>query len=106
MAGVVGRPDVGKQYVLNTRTDGPHGQVTACELFDLDHAAEVREQLDGPTDVVKVVHRPGGVLSHELDVVELAGLPDQLGDGGPGRQQVGAEAGPALGEALAEAVLT
>ena len=83
VAGVFGRPDVGKQYVLNARTNGPHGQMAARELFDLDHAAEVREELDGPAQVVEVVHGPRGVLSHELDVVELAGLSHQLGHGGP-----------------------
>ncbi len=81
---VLGRPDVGKKHVLDTRTDGSHGQVAPGELLDLDHAAEVREELDGPPEVVEVVHGPGRVFGNELDVIELSRLADELGDGGPG----------------------
>jgi hypothetical protein len=79
--------------------------VPARVLFDLDHPAEVREQFDGATEVVEVVHGPRGVLGNELDVVELAGLADQLGDRGPGGHQVGAQARQAGVEQFAEAVL-
>ncbi len=74
--------------------------MTARVLFDLDHAAEVREELYGPAQVVEVVHGPRRVLGHELDIVELTGLTHELGDGGPRRHQVRTEARQTLVEEL------
>src|SRR5262249_60675674 len=88
-----GRTHVGEQQVLDTRADGSHRQVTASILLDLDHPAEVWEELDRPPQVVQIVHRPGRVFGNELDVVPVASLSDELGHGRPAAQEMRAQTG-------------
>ena len=80
--------------------------MTARVLLDLDHAGEVREQLDGSSEVVEVVQCPWGVFGDELDIVPGPGLADQLRNRWPCAEQVCADARLALLEQFAQTVLT
>jgi len=91
--GVIGGADVGRQEILDAGADGTHRQVAGGVLFDLDHAAEFGEQLDGAAEIVEVVHRPWRVFGHELNVVPGPGLTDQLGDRRPGAEEMCSHAG-------------
>ena len=51
---VFDRPRVGKQYVLNARTNGTHRPVKARLLLDLDHGRHLREQIDRPAKVLLI----------------------------------------------------
>src|ERR1700733_4214809 len=66
---LLGCPDIGEQYVLEARTNCPHGEMPTSILLDLDHSCEVWEQLDGPTKIVQIVHRPRLVLCHKFHIV-------------------------------------
>jgi hypothetical protein len=51
----------------------------------------MREQVHRAGEVVQLGKAPGGVLSAELDVIEEAGVPDNLNNLGRGGDYMGAD---------------
>jgi hypothetical protein len=78
------------KHALEAGADRPHRLVRVLLLLDLDHAGEVL-QLEGAAEIVEVVHGEGRVFGGELDVVVILGVADQLDEGRPARQDVGAD---------------
>ena len=72
LAHVLGRARIGEEHVLDARADGPHRQVGARLLLDLDHGRHVVEGVHRPPEVLEREEIVGRVLAHELDVVEDA----------------------------------
>src|SRR5262249_48782660 len=77
------RPRIGKENVLDPRTDRTDCQVRPRFLLDLHHCRHVVEKIYGAPDVLKGVEIVRSVFPDELDVIEHPRVADQFDDRGP-----------------------
>jgi hypothetical protein len=77
------RADVGEEEILDPGADRTDGEIAARLLLDLHHAGHVREDVDCAPKVLEGVEVVRRVLADEFDVVERAGVADELRDRRP-----------------------